>query len=300
MNNQPMFESNFPGLTLESRGKVRDTYNLGNKGYLMVATDRISACDVVLPDPIPKKGHILNKMSAVWLDYLRNIVPNHLITTDVKKYPSICEPYRGQLIGRSMLVRKAVPFPVECVVRGYISGSYWEAYQKNSTVCGFKLPPNLQESEKLPTPIFTPATKAMGGDHDENISINQMREIVGSEETDKIARICLQLYEKIAKHALRCGIIVADTKFEFGWYEGEIILIDEVGTPDSSRFWPIKNYAIGRGQDSFDKQPLRNYLSSIGWEGNSAPPRLPAELIQETTRRYLEALELLTGHGLSS
>jgi phosphoribosylaminoimidazole-succinocarboxamide synthase len=299
MKREPMLESNFPGLKLLSRGKVRDMYDLKFAGNLMVVTDRISAFDGVLPDPIPDKGQILNRMSAFWLDYLSDIVPNHFITTDVNKYPEVCDPFKDQLFGRSMLVRKAVPLPVECIVRGYISGSAWKAYQKNNVVCGHTLPVGLQESEKLPEAIFTPSTKAEAGKHDENISIEQMRKIVGAENTDKVAEICLRLYEKAAILASLCGIIIADTKFELGWFEGEIILIDEVLTPDSSRFWPKATYQIGRSQDSFDKQPLRDYLASIGWKGGSPAPNLPVEIIQKTRARYLEALERLTGRGLA-
>jgi phosphoribosylaminoimidazole-succinocarboxamide synthase len=296
---KPMFESNFPGLKLISRGKVRDMYDLKYAGKLMIVTDRISAFDRILTDPIPDKGIVLNQLSVFWLDYLRDIVPNHLITADVNRYPKACAPFKEQLAGRSMLVRNAIPLPVECIVRGYLSGSAWKAYQKNLVVCGHKLPAGLQESEKLPEAIFTPSTKAGEGKHDENISIGQMRKIIGAAKTEKIADICLRLYEKAARLAWHCGIIIADTKFEFGYYEGEIILIDEVLTPDSSRFWPRSTYQIGRGQESLDKQPLRDYLSSIGWKGDSPAPNLPAEIIQETRARYLEAFEQLTGHRLA-
>lgn len=295
---QPMFESNFPGFKLISRGKVRDIYELKYVGLLMLATDRVSAFDDVLPDPIPDKGKILTQLSLYWLDYLMDIVPNHLITADVNRYPKICNSLKEQLAERSMLVRKAVPLPVECIVRGYLSGSAWKAYQKNRVVCGYELPAGLQESEKLPKSLFTPSTKAEAGKHDENITIDQMRQLVGAKNTDKIADICLRLYEKAARLALRCGIIIADTKFELGWCEGELILIDEVLTPDSSRFWPKATYQVGRGQDSFDKQPLRDYLTSIGWNGGLPAPNLPPEIIQQTRARYLEALERLTGHGL--
>lgn len=295
---EPMLESNFPGFQLFSRGKVRDTYDLKRDGLLMITTDRISAFDAVLPDPIPDKGVVLNQMSVFWLNCLEDIVSNQLITADVSKYPEACDPFKEQLVGRSMLVRKAVPLPVECIVRGYLSGSAWKAYQKNLVVCGHKLPAGLQESEKLPEAIFTPTTKAEAGKHDESITIEEMRKLVGAKETDKVASICLQLYKEATMYALKCGIIIADTKFELGWYEGEIILIDEVLTPDSSRFWPKSTYQIGCSQDSFDKQPLRDYLSSIGWEGGSPAPSLPAEIIQQTRVRYLEALERLTGRGI--
>lgn len=297
MNTQPVTETNFPGLQLIHRGKVRDLYDLGDS-LLMVATDRISAFDVVMADPIPSKGAVLTKVSLFWFDYLKDIVANHLLTADVNQYPAACAPYRQQLAGRSMLVRKAEPLTVECIVRGYISGSFWKAYQKNQVVCGFKLPAGLQESEKLPQTLFTPSTKAALGAHDENISLERMREIVGAAETDKISDICVRLYEKAAGYARQRGIIIADTKFELGWFNGELILIDEVLTPDSSRFWPVDGYAIGRGQASFDKQFLRDYLLSLDWPQTPPPPPLPAEIVEKTRARYLEALEKISGSGL--
>lgn len=296
--NIPVTESNFPELTLIHRGKVRDLYDLGDC-LLMVATDRISAFDVVMADPIPSKGAVLTKLSLFWFDYLKDIVPNHLLTADVTKYPAVCAPYLEQLAGRSMVVRKAKPLTVECIVRGYISGSFWKAYKKSPVVCGFALPTGLQESEKFPEVLFTPSTKAALGAHDENISLEQMREIIGVAETDKIADICVRLYEKAADYARQRGIIIADTKFELGWCDGELILIDEVLTPDSSRFWPVDEYAIGRGQASFDKQFLRDYLLSLDWPQTPPPPPLPEEIVAKTQARYLEALERITGAGLS-
>ena len=297
MSSEPVTETNFPGLTLVHRGKVRDLYDLGDC-LLMVATDRISAFDVVMAAPIPSKGAVLTQVSLFWFDYLKEIVPNHLLTADVNQYPPACAPYRQQLAGRSMLVKKAKPLTVECIVRGYLSGSFWKAYRENPVVCGFSLPPGLKESEKLPQPLFTPSTKAALGTHDENISLDRMREIVGSAETDKIAAICVRLYEKAADYARQRGIIIADTKFELGWFEGELILIDEVLTPDSSRFWPVEGYEIGHGQASFDKQFLRDYLLSLDWPQTPPPPPLPAEIIDKTRARYLEALEKIRGSGL--
>lgn len=289
--------TDFPNLSLIQRGKVRDLYDLGD-ALLMVATDRISAFDVVMDNPIPEKGAVLTKLSLFWLNYLADIIPNHLITADVDKYPKECAPYRQQLVGRSMLVKKAQPLAVECIVRGYISGSFWNSYKKSNIVCGFKLPNGMQESEKFPDILFTPSTKAELGDHDENISLAQMAEIVGQEETKKIADICVRLYEKAASFALQKGIIIADTKFELGWYEGELILIDEVLTPDSSRFWPEDDYRIGKGQASFDKQFLRDYLLSLDWDKTPPAPELPADIVGKTAERYMDALEKITGGGL--
>lgn len=289
--------TDFPNLSLVQRGKVRDLYDLGDD-LLMVATDRISAFDVVMDTPIPQKGAVLTKLSLFWLDYLSDIIPNHLITADVDEYPVECAPYRQQLAGRSMLVKKAQPLPVECIVRGYISGSFWNSYKKDSTVCGFRLPDGMQESDKFDQTIFTPSTKAEMGEHDENISVEQMEEIVGKEETAKIADICVRLYEKAAEFARQKGIIIADTKFELGWYNGELMLIDEVLTPDSSRFWPEDEYEVGRGQASFDKQFLRDYLLSLNWDKRPPAPPLPADIVAKTGQRYMEALYKITGATL--
>ena len=294
MAGNPVQETHFDDLKLIHRGKVRDLYEVEDK-LLMVATDRISAFDVVMDDPIPHKGEVLTRLSLFWFDYLKDIVPNHLISADVDAYPEACRPYRDVLKGRSMLVKKAQPLPVECIVRGYLSGSFWKAYQKNNVVCGVELPLGMQESEKFPQPLFTPSTKAEQGLHDENISLDQMRKIVGEKETEKIVSICVQLYEKAADYARKKGIIIADTKFELGIFEGEFILIDEVLTPDSSRFWPQDQYKIGGGQPSFDKQFLRDYLSSLDWPKSPPPPKLPQEILEKTGARYLEAVERLTG-----
>jgi phosphoribosylaminoimidazole-succinocarboxamide synthase len=290
-------ETNFAGLKLIHRGKVRDLYEVEDK-LLMVATDRISAYDVVMGEAIPGKGEVLTRLSLFWFDFLKDIVPNHLISADVADYPAICHPYREQLQGRSMLVKKAAPLPVECIVRGYISGSFWSAYRRDPTVCGFKLPAGMRESQKFPEVLFTPSTKAELGLHDENISLDRMAELLGKEQTAKIASICIDIYEKAADYARSKGIIIADTKFELGMYDGELILIDEVLTPDSSRFWPVDQYKVGGGQPSFDKQFLRDYLSSLAWDKTPPPPPLPAEILEKTGSRYREALERITGSAL--
>ena len=293
-----MIKSDFPGLTLIHRGKVRDLYEIDNN-LLMVATDRISAFDVVMNDPVPNKGVVLTKLSLFWFDLLADILPNHLLTADVDQFPTVCAPYREQLRGRSMLVKKAAPLPVECIVRGYISGSFWKAYQKSEEVCGITLPTGLQESQQLSEPLFTPSTKAQSGTHDENISLARMEELVGKEETARIADICIRLYKKAADYARERGIIIADTKFELGWYNGELILIDEVLTPDSSRFWPLDRYQPGRSQSSFDKQFLRDYLTSLDWQQKPPPPPLPPEIITKTGARYQEAVERIIGTNFS-
>jgi len=290
----PVTQTNFPGLNLLHRGKVRDLYEVEGR-LLMVASDRISAFDVVMDDPIPGKGEILTRLSLFWFDYLKDIVPNHLITAEVAEYPAVCAPYREELAWRSLLVKKAKPLPVECIVRGYLSGSFWQAYKKDTTVCGFALPVGMRESDKFPEPLFTPSTKAELGRHDENISLAEMGKIVGKDETARIKEICVRLYQKAADYALTKGIIIADTKFELGIHDGEIILIDEVLTPDSSRFWPADQYRPGSGQASFDKQFLRDYLSSLDWGKTPPPPKLPAEIIEKTASRYREALKKLTG-----
>lgn len=287
-----VIRTDFSDLILLHRGKVRDMYEIPGHDdkLLMVATDRISAYDVVMDDPIPDKGKVLTKLSLFWFDLLEDIVPNHLITANVDEYPDICLQYRVQLDGRSMLVRRTKVLPVECIVRGYISGSFWKAYQKDTTVCGFQLPDGMQESDKFPQPLFTPSTKAEQGEHDENISFDRMQEIIGTELADKMADICVSLYEKAADYARSKGIIIADTKFELGMVDGELILIDEVLTPDSSRFWPLDQYQPGQGQPSFDKQFLRDYLSSLDWNKTPPPPPLPAEIMEKTGARYAEAL----------
>ncbi len=294
MSELPVIKTEFKGLNLIHRGKVRDLYEVDDK-LLMVATDRISAFDVVMDDPVPDKGKVLTNLSLFWFDFLNDILPNHLITADVEKYPAACAPYLEELRGRSMLVKKAKPLPIECIVRGYLSGSFWKAYQKDTTVCGFQLPPGMVESDKFPTPLFTPSTKADMGQHDENISIARMEELVGVAETARIVDVSIKLYRKAADYALRNGIIIADTKFELGWFEGELILIDEVLTPDSSRFWPLDQYVPGKGQPSFDKQFLRDYLSSLDWDKKPPPPPLPDEILEKTGARYAEAVTRIIG-----
>ncbi len=288
----PVVRTDFDALTLLHRGKVRDMYSIPGHDdkLLMVATDRISAYDVVMDDPIPDKGKILTRLSLFWFDMLRDIVSNHLISAEVDQYPEACHPYREQLEGRSMLVRRTKVVPYECIVRGYLSGSFWQAYQKDTNVCGFRLPTDLHESDKFAETLFTPSTKAELGEHDENISLPRMRELLGEELAAKMANISVRLYEKAAGYALGKGVIIADTKFEFGIADGQLILIDEVLTPDSSRFWPLDQYRPGRGQPSFDKQFLRDYLSTLDWNKQPPPPPLPREILDKTRARYEEAL----------
>ncbi len=291
-------QTDFSDLKLINRGKVRDLYEVDGK-LLMVATDRISAFDVVMDDPIPHKGAVLTGLSLFWFDYLQDIVPHHLITADVDEFPAECAPYKEELKARSILVKKVRPLPVECIVRGYLSGSFWKAYQKDTTVCGFELPEGMVESGKFPEPLFTPSTKAEQGLHDENISYERMEEILGKELAGKVRDVCLRLYEKAADYARTKGIIIADTKFELGLDENdELILIDEVLTPDSSRFWPEDEYTPGKGQPSFDKQFLRDYLSTLDWDKQPPAPKLPADILEKTGSRYMEAVERITGSKL--
>ena len=275
-----------------NKGKVRDIYEVNNN-ILLIATDRISAFDVVLPDPIPSKGVCLTQLSKFWFDYTKKSVPNHVISTDVDEFPEELHEYRKQLIYRSMLVKKTKVIPIECIVRGYISGSAWGSYKKDGTVCKMKLPSGLQESEQFPEPLFTPSTKAKSG-HDINISIAEMTKLVGSDVANKLNDYSLNIYNTAAEYARKRGIIIADTKFEFGIYNNEVIWIDEALTPDSSRFWPADSYEPGKPQPSFDKQYVRDYLNSTGWDHNSVPPNLPKEIISETTKKYQEAYEKIT------
>lgn len=294
----PVVETALANLRLERRGKVRDVYAVDEERLLIIATDRISAFDCVLPTPIERKGEVLTQLSRFWFEKLKHIVEHHLISTNVEELPSDVRAYADELRGRSMLVRRADVFPVECVVRGYISGSGWKDYQRTGEVCGHRLPANLRESEKLSEPIFTPATKAEAG-HDENISEQEMASIIGSEVTRFLRDVSLRLYREASEYALGRGIIIADTKFEFGRdAEGKVILIDEVLTPDSSRFWPAESYEVGKPQPSFDKQFVRDYLERLNWNKQPPAPALPPEIAQATTRRYLEAYELLTGEWL--
>ena len=292
-------ETDFPTLKLIQRGKVRDMYDLGD-AYLMVATDRMSAFDVVLPDPIPDKGVVLTQISLFWFDIMAPLISNHVITADVSGYPESCRPYAADLQGRSIVVKKAQPLPVECVVRGYITGSGWKSYQKDGTVCGIDLPDELVESDRLPIPIFTPSTKAEMGQHDVNIDFDEMVRRIGAPLAEQARELSLAIYKKGAQIAGEKGILIADTKFEFGLVDGTLILIDEVLTPDSSRFWPKDTYAPGGSQKSFDKQYLRDYLLSLDWDRTSPGPRLPQMVIDNTRAKYVEALTLLCGdsHGL--
>jgi len=290
-------ETKLPGLTLRGRGKVRDIYDLGDS-LLIVATDRISAFDVVMAEPIPDKGKILTRISAFWFDATRDILNNHLISTHAGDFPKQCAPHRELLEGRSMWVRKAEPLPVECIVRGYLAGSGWKDYLETGSVCGHLLPAGLVESQRLPEPLFTPSTKAEGGAHDQNISFQELERLVGPDLAGRLREISLAVYERGRQMAEAKGIIVADTKFEFGLLNGELILIDEVLTPDSSRFWPMDGYKPGGPQPSFDKQYLRDYLDSLGWDHSPPPPPLPFHVVEGTRQKYLEALLKLTGRGL--
>ena len=293
-----LLHTDFPELELHASGKVRDIYRIDNDRLLFVATDRISAFDYVLATGIPYKGAVLTQISLFWFDYLKDVVPNHVITADVSKYPEVVKKYADQLRGRSLIVTKAEMFPVECVVRGYLSGSGWKEYQSNGKVCGIALPKGLKESDKLPEPIFTPATKATTG-HDINISFEEMCKIVGAELGTKLRDISLKLYTQAADYALTKGIIIADTKFELGQTAKGVTLGDEVLTPDSSRFWPVDKYQPGKAQESFDKQYVRDYLEQIRWNKQPPAPALPPEVAGKTSEKYLEAYERLTGHKLN-
>ena len=293
-----LLETEFSDLVLHARGKVRDLYSVG-EFLLLVATDRISAFDHVLATGIPGKGKVLTQISLFWFDFLKGIVPNHLITADVSEYPGELQEYADGLQDRSMLVKRAQMFPVECVVRGYLSGSGWKDYQATGAVCGIPLPAGLRESDKLPEPIFTPATKSLHGKHDENISFDEMVALVGLRSAEKLRSLSLSIYSKASEHAESRGLILADTKFEFGITAEGIILADEVLTPDSSRFWPRDGYAPGGAQPSFDKQFVRDYLESIRWNKQAPAPGLPDDVVEKTQEKYLLAFELLTGKSLT-
>lgn len=287
-----VMETNFTDVKLIRRGKVRDIYEVD--GYLLiVATDRVSAFDVVLPNGIPDKGKVLTQISIYWFNQMKDIVENHIVATDVKDYPEILHKYKDMLEGRSMLVKKANPMPVECIVRGYLSGSGWQEYKEKGTVCGIKLPEGLIESSRLDEPIFTPSTKAEEG-HDINITFDEMKKIVGDELGEKLKDASLKVYKQGRELAEKKGIIIADTKMEFGMYENKLILIDELLTPDSSRFWSMKDYQPGKSQDSFDKQIVRDYLLTLDWDKTYPGPALPDEIVQKTAARYREILEILT------
>lgn len=297
---QPLAETHIAGIEPVARGKVRDIYR-ADGGLVMVATDRISAFDCVLGSPIPLKGRVLTQISLFWFRQLEEIVPNHLLTADVAQFPAPFPQYADQLAGRSMFVRQANPFPIECVVRGYLSGSGWKEYKASGSTAGLMLPRGLRESDRLSEPVFTPATKAASG-HDENITFEQMAGVIGRRTAEKLRELSMAIYQKAAEVALSRGVILADTKFEFGLDassgDGRVILIDEVLTPDSSRYWPLAQYEPGGPQPSYDKQYVRDYVESIGWNKQPPAPALPDEVVQRTTRKYLEIFRLLTGHGL--
>ena len=295
---QPVTQSEIelPGIKKLRSGKVREVFDLGDT-LLFVVSDRISAFDVILPDPIPHKGAVLNQISAFWFRRFSDI-RNHVVTADFDEFPQELQKFREQLSGRSMIVKKTKPLPVECVVRGYLAGSGWKEYQQSQSVCGIKLPANLKQASQLPEPIFTPATKAETG-HDENIDMKRCVEILGQEIADRVKMLSLEIYSRGRDHAVERGIIVADTKFEFGTVNGELLLIDECLTPDSSRFWPVDEYSVGHSPPSFDKQFVRDYLETLDWNKTPPAPRLPKDVIQKTSAKYLEAFRRLTGNEIA-
>jgi len=297
MHPEVILNTNFPNLKLYAKGKVRDIYEVGNY-LLLVSTDRISAFDVIMNQGIPYKGMVLTKISEFWFNFTKDIISNHFITTDVNKYPSECKEYADVLKNRSMLIKKAKVVPIECIVRGYITGSGWKDYKKTSEISGIKLQKGLQESEKFPEPLFTPSTKAEIGEHDENISADQAMQIIDKETFSAVKDATLKIYKKASDYALTKGIIIADTKFEFGKVNNEIILVDEVLTPDSSRFWPQDKYEVGRGQESYDKQFVRDYLISIKFNLQPPPPPLPEDIINKTSEKYLDIYKKLTDQNL--
>lgn len=290
--------TDLPGFHLHSRGKVRDIYDIDDDTLLIVTTDRMSAFDVILGQPIPWKGVILNQLTLFWMQKFAHLIPNHIIESDVDRYPAALQPFRDQLAGRSVLAKKADPIKAECIVRGYLAGSGWKSYLRDGTLCGYRLPAGLKEDEKLPEVLFTPSTKGEVGTHDENISLEQMREIVGREHADKAAETTLAIYREASQYAAERGIIIADTKFEFGMVDGRLTLIDEVLTPDSSRFWPAEGYDPGHSQPSFDKQYLRDWLESQDWDKTPPAPALTDEVRDTTAEKYQEAFRLLTGRSL--
>jgi phosphoribosylaminoimidazole-succinocarboxamide synthase len=293
---KPVLKTDFPDLKLAGRGKVRDIYDMGET-LLIVTSDRISAFDVIMNEGIRDKGYVLNQISIFWFRLMEDIIPNHIIATSVRDFPVECHKYADILEGRSMLVRKAKPLPAECVVRGYLAGSGWKDYRQTGAVCGISLPPGLVESDRLAEPIFTPSTKAELGTHDENISFAEMVELCGRETAERMRDVTLRIYSRARDIAADKGIIIADTKFEYGLYKGEMIIIDECITPDSSRFWPKDLYRPGGTQPSFDKQFLRDYLETLDWNKSAPPPPLPEEIIRKTGEKYMEAVVRLTGKG---
>jgi phosphoribosylaminoimidazole-succinocarboxamide synthase len=298
MQPKVILKTNFPKLKLVKCGKVRDIYDAGEH-YLIVSTDRLSAFDVIMAQGIPYKGKVLTKISEFWFNLTKDIIPNHLITTDINKFPSEFHQYKDDLEGRSMLVKKAKVIPIESIVRGYISGSGWNDYKQTGRISGIKLPSGLYESEKLPEPIFTPSTKAELGTHDENISFEEAGKISGVETMLKIKNTALKIYQTVSEYALQKGIIIADTKMEFGIYNSDLIIVDELLTPDSSRFWPVESYEKGTAQQSFDKQFVRDYLLSIKFNKQPPPPELPEDIINKTSEKYLEIYYRLTGEKLN-
>jgi phosphoribosylaminoimidazole-succinocarboxamide synthase len=298
MDKNVLLKTDFKDLKLFRRGKVRDVYDLGEH-LLIVSTDRISCFDVILPDGIPNKGKVLTSLSCFWFDFLRDVLPHHLVSVDVNRYPEEAKKYRSILTGRSMLVAKSKPLPVECIVRGYLSGSGWKEYCSKRSICGISLPEGLKESDKLPQVIFTPSTKADVG-HDINVDQAYVEKLIGKAAAEKILRHSIEVYTKAAEYALKKGIIIADTKFEFGTLGDSIILIDEVLTPDSSRFWPADEYKPAKAQPSFDKQFVRDYLETLDWDKTPPAPSLPQEIIAKTSAKYLEAHKRLTGRELKA
>lgn len=293
-----ILQTNFPNLNLVKQGKVRDIYDLGEY-YLIVSTDRLSAFDVIMAQGIPYKGEVLTRISSFWFNYVKDIIDNHIIATEVSDFPKECLEYADDLKGRSMLVKKANVIPIECIVRGYISGSGWNDYKKTGKISGIELPAGLVESEKLPEPIFTPSTKADIGEHDENISFSEAEKIIDKKTLDRIKEATLSIYKKASEFALTKGIIIADTKMEFGVYNNEVIIVDELLTPDSSRFWPLSKYKKGGAQESYDKQFVRDYLLSINFNKQPPAPQLPEDIIKKTAEKYTEALFELTGERIS-
>ncbi|MBC18126.1 MAG: phosphoribosylaminoimidazolesuccinocarboxamide synthase [Desulfovibrio sp.] len=293
-----VLETSITEYPLVSKGKVRDIYEIDDTTLLLVTTDRISAFDVVMPDPIKDKGKVLNQITLFWMDMIKDLTPNHILATNVDDYPEPLHKYKEQLQDRSVLVKKAKPLPIECIVRGFITGSGWKDYQKTGEVCGHKLPANLQESEMLEKPLFTPSTKAEIGDHDENITLDAAADLIGEEMMRKVEKLALDIYIRARDYAKERGILIADTKFEFGMLGDELILIDEVLTPDSSRFWPMEGYAPGQSQPSFDKQYFRDWLVEIGFNKQPPAPNVPENIAEQTRAKYLEAYKLLTGSEL--
>ncbi len=293
---KPVRETDLKGFKKISQGKVRDIYEVG-KDLLIVTTDRMSAYDWIMHEPIPYKGMVLNNLALFWFDFLKDVIDNQCLINDFDQFPGDLKSFKDQLFGRSVIVKKAQPIKVECIVRGFITGSGWDSYKNSGSVCGIDLPKSLQESQELTEPIFTPTTKADEG-HDENITFDEMKSRVGAELAYNLRDKSIALYMKAKEYAKKRGIIIADTKMEFGMYDNKVILIDEVLTPDSSRFWPVEGYTLGKGQKSFDKQFLRDWLVNSGWDKNSTPPHLPADVIETTSKKYLDAYQLLTGEDL--